>query len=122
MSLQKAKIEQFDDYRIVRGERYGNAMVLNTRWADRFLKIVAKYRITDIRVCDQLGWLDSDLSFLKSIPNLRRVSVISDSATDVSPAFRIKKLEALSLWCSKAAVAGDFTELQHLEELGLSWR
>lgn len=50
------------------------------------------------------------------------MSVISDSVTDVSPAFQVKKLKSLSLFCSKAKVAGDFIKFERLEEVALSWR
>ena len=114
-------IEQVSDYWIVKDEGYGNALVIRTPWANRYLELIAKHRIKIIRLDDFLGWHDSDISFLLDIPGIHGVDIMSDKVTDVSAIFRLKALKTLSLYC-KAKMAGDFADLKHLQDIGLGWR
>lgn len=115
-------IKQCEEYWIVQDdEGYGNAIVLKTPWSRRYFDIIRRYKVKRVRLNECLGWVDSDLSFLLEIPGLIEVSIISDLVTDVSPVFQIKRLKTMSLYC-KAKVAGDFTQLRDLQEVGLEWR
>jgi hypothetical protein len=115
-------IEQREDYWVVKDdEGYGNALVLRSRWSSRYLDLITRYRIRVIRLNERLGWHESDVSFLVELPGVHGVDILSDKVTDVSPIFRLRKLKTLSLYC-KAKVAGDFTQLTHLQCVGLGWR
>lgn len=115
-------IKECRNYWIVRDdEGYGNALVLRAAWSSRYLDLVAKYKVKIIRVNEHGGWHGSDLSFLLTIPGIHGVDVMSDRVTDVSPIFQMKRLKTVSLY-TKAKVAGDFTQLTHLQRVGLGWR
>jgi len=114
-------IEQCDDYWIVKDEGFGNALVISASWSSRYLDIAAKHKVKIIRLNERVGWLDSDISFLLEVPGIHGVDILSDKVTDVSPVFQIKTLKTLSLFC-KAKVAGDFTKLENLQNVGLGWR
>lgn len=114
-------IEQSADYWIASDDGYGNALIIRSSWSDRYLDIVARYKIGVIRLNEHIGWTDSDISFLTEIPGIHGVDILSDKVSDVSPVFKLKKLKALSLYC-KAKVAGDFTDLENLKSISLGWR
>lgn len=115
-------IVQNDDYWIAKNDNgYGNALILNASWSSRYLAVVEKYKVKIITLNGFLGWPDSDISFLLEVPGIHGVNILSDKVTDVSPIFQLEQLKTLSLHC-KAKMAGDFTKLGHLEDLGLGWR
>jgi hypothetical protein len=115
-------IEQRDDYWVVESdEGYGNALVLRTGWSSRYLDLISKHKIKIVRLNEHVGWRGLGLAFLLEIPGIQGLDVLSDKVADVSPVFQLKNLKTLSLFC-RAKVAGDFSELAHLESLGLGWR
>jgi hypothetical protein len=113
---------QCDDYWVAKDETgYGNALVLRRPWSSGVLRLFKKYHIKILRLVGFLGYRDFDLSFLSDLPDLEGLDIVSDTVTDVSAVFRLKALRTLSLFC-KARIAGDFSELVHLESVALGWR
>lgn len=114
-------IEQNEDYWIAKDEGHGNALILKTSWSSCYLDVVADYQVRTIRLNERIGWPDSDISFLLEIPEIYGVDILSDRVIDVSPVFHLKNLKILSLFCP-TRIAGDFSKLGNLYNVGLSWR
>lgn len=116
-------LKPYEDFEFVESDDgFGNALWLKTSWADHFLDLIDHYKIADIRLTDGPGSVNSDISFLLKVPDLRSVSIISDGVTDVSAVFQLKNLRSLSLFCRNAGIAGDFGEMMHLKSVALEWR
>ncbi|HWD38850.1 MAG TPA: hypothetical protein VG944_08385 [Fimbriimonas sp.] len=100
---------------------YGPSAVLTASWAPGVTEHLHNCRIAELEVNYAKGCYTTDLSFLRDLPDLQRLSITNYRITDLEPIHALHRLRSLdvSTYCSSEIRFGEFPEL---EAVGLEWR
>ena len=88
-------------------------------WEDRFVGVMAAHGLTDLRICMDGRGSKGDLDFLRDLPILERLSIITAGLRDVSPLYDLPNLRILDFQAVSAKI--DLTRIPRLEFLMCSW-
>jgi internalin A len=122
MSALKPQRKHFDGYFLDRDpDGFGTVMALKSSWSPKYARAVAKHDVKVIRLSMFNGWSDSDISFLRDLPALEGVDILSEKVTDVRVITELANLRLLSLTC-KATGSIDLVKLKRLVRVFLTWR
>ena len=115
-------METSEEYFIAQDSKgFGNVLALRSPWRRALADAIARHGVKVIRLSEYNGWSESDVSFLREIPFIEGVEILSDKVTDVRPIVQLKKLKTLALTC-RAKTPVDLASLQNLKSVFLTWR
>lgn len=86
-------------YIVPEDEREASRLVVESPWRREYATIMVEHGVQGLTLNDTIGWPGDDISFLSSIPHLRRLDVYSRSITDLSLVYGLQSLEELGIDC-----------------------
>ncbi|MDX2053371.1 MAG: hypothetical protein SFV15_13320 [Polyangiaceae bacterium] len=106
---------------IVEPGKYGPRLVMHGPWSPLALGAVESARIRELELNYAKGWVGSDYSFLRQMPNLLGLELTDWNAVDVSAVNDLKFLRYLKVftYCKTELL---FLGLPLLEDCSLEWR
>jgi len=112
----------FQGYFLVRDKHDGEwIMVLNGPWNDEYHQVISNQNISSLRLSYSAGWVERDISFVRSLKSIRSLEIYSGHVTDISPLAEITQLEKIGLECNYKNLI-DFSRFTKLRTCFLKWR
>jgi hypothetical protein len=107
------------DFRIEEG-KYGKRFVPQGKWTPEMTRYCLSNGIRDVYVNIAFGWPGYDLSFVKDVPDLLSLEVLTSRVDDPAVVESLTRLRFLSL---SLIITGriDFSRFPELEEVYLTW-
>jgi len=105
----------------IREEAGKRFLLLTGPWSTKAQGVMARERLSGLRLSGYAGWLEKDITFLRELPFLERLDLWAVGLRDLTPLYELSKLRKLSLDGLSKKV--DFTKLPSLEDLHIShWK
>ena len=100
---------------------YGRRAVLKSEWEKGAEQVLLQNGVVELELNSSKGWRGNDISFVKSLPDLRAFSIIDLKIPSVDPVHflqRLRKIEIITYCKTKI----DFSSFPLLEDCAIEWR
>ena len=110
-----------DGHEIERGV-FGDRLVLKGPYTPTVLKLMRSRNLREININYARGFVGDNIEFLRDMPFVEGVSVLSFAIRDISPLESLSNLRAAYIGTRNEKTAIDFNKLSNLERCFVYWR